>query len=181
MHRVTSHHRTSLPANTVHLKRREVFLSTWLVTVCVSQCAGPSGPSHGRPGPSRFTQQSHAAVCMPVFPRSGSAPLRCARHMAHMACAMAEPDCGMWVQRRLIIFFRKPSAPARPTDRRWGERLAARRQARRRACVCRKQGGTGFCLPAGRPPKCQITPRAALRFGQPRSTGRLSQLWPAHA
>ena len=34
--RVTSHHRTSLPANAVHLKRREVFLSTWLVTVCVS-------------------------------------------------------------------------------------------------------------------------------------------------
>ena len=38
VHRVTSHHRTSLPANAVHLKRREVFLSTWLVTPCVSVC-----------------------------------------------------------------------------------------------------------------------------------------------
>ena len=54
--RVTSHHRTSLPANTVHLKRREVFLSTWLVTVCVS-VPGPVGPA--RPGShSKVMQQS---------------------------------------------------------------------------------------------------------------------------
>ena len=59
--RVTSHHRTSLPANAVHLKRREVFLSTWLVTVCVSVPDLLDRPTVGpaRPGShSKVMQQS---------------------------------------------------------------------------------------------------------------------------
>ena len=84
----------------------------------VCQCASRTFwtvPRSARPVPVHTA--SHAAVCMPVFPRSGSAPLRCARHMAHMACAMAEPDwrhVGSTEASHLLQKAERPSPPDSP-------------------------------------------------------------------
>ena len=61
--RVTSHHRTSLPANAVHLKRREVFLSTWLVTVCVSVPDLLDRPTVGPARPGSHSKVMQRSAC----------------------------------------------------------------------------------------------------------------------
>ena len=170
VHRVTSHHRTSLPANAVHLKRREVFLSTWLVTVCVSVPDLLDRPTVGPARPGSHSKVMQQSAC--PSPR-GRAQLLYVVHATwriwHVLWLSRIAACGFNGGSSSSSESRAPQ-PARQT----AAGANASQPAAEPVCVENKVVRASACRLEG-------LLSARSRLGLPQSTGRLSQLWPAHA